>query len=280
MASGPVPPEPPARRPRTDEPLLGVVELSAGYGRILALRSVSIEVRAGEAVTIIGGNGAGKTTLLRTVAGLMRPRSGRVLLEGRDVTGRPAEAMVRAGISLVPEGRHVFPGLSVWDNLALGAYHRRREANLREEIDEVFDLFPALGARARQAAGTLSGGEQQMLAIGRGLMSKPRLLLLDEPSLGLAPLTSREVMKRLLTLRERGTTVLLVEQNARAALRVASRGYVLERGAVAVAGAREELLEDPGVRAAYLGRGFQEVSHEVDQPVAVAGPKAGEGEGP
>jgi len=234
-------------------PLLATRGLHAAYGRILALRGVDLEVYQGEVVAVIGANGAGKTTLLRTVAGLMAPSSGRILLEGREVSGYPAEEMVRLGVALVPEGRQVFYGLSVWDNLMLGAYHRRRQASLRRDVEEVFALFPVLAERRHQAAGNLSGGEQQMLAIGRALMARPRLLMLDEPSLGLAPKVVRDVMGRLLELRARGVTVLVAEQHARAALAIADRAYVLERGCIALSGNREMLLEEPAVRTAYLG---------------------------
>ncbi|MGH2801471.1 MAG: ABC transporter ATP-binding protein [Thermoleophilaceae bacterium] len=238
--------------------MLSVSGLSVSYGGIRAVRSVSLRVEAGEAVAILGPNGAGKTTLLNTLAGLRRPTEGTVLLDGREVTGRRAERLVNDGIALVPEGRGVFGGLSVADNLMLGAYRRRREDGLPEDLDEVLELFPVLRERARQRASTLSGGEQQMLAIGRALMAKPRLLLLDEPSLGLAPLAVRQVVARLVELRDRGRTILLVEQNTRAALRVATRGYLLQRGEVALEGTREQLLETPSVKAAYLGRGATE----------------------
>jgi branched-chain amino acid transport system ATP-binding protein len=232
--------------------LLSVSGLSVHYGGIRAVRSVALEVEPGEAVAILGPNGAGKTTLLRSLAGLERPAEGTVELVGRDVTGAGAERLVRAGIALVPEGRGVFADLSVRDNLLLGAYHRRSRT---EGLDDVLSLFPILRDRARQRAGTLSGGEQQMLAIGRALMARPKLLLLDEPSLGLAPLAIRQVVDRLLDLRARGTTILLVEQNIRAALRVATRGYLLRRGEVVLAGTSDELRQAPGVAAAYLGAG-------------------------
>jgi|FaiFalDrversion3_1042247.scaffolds.fasta_scaffold00970_2 branched-chain amino acid transport system ATP-binding protein len=235
-------------------PLLSVQGLRAAYGRIQALQGVDLEVWPGEVVAVIGPNGAGKTTLLRVVAGLMAPLAGKVLLDGRAVAGRPAEEMVRLGVALVPEGRQVFYALSVWDNLLLGAYHRRRGADLRRDLQEVFQLFPALAERRRQPAGTLSGGEQQMLAIGRALMARPRLLMLDEPSLGLAPKVVRDVMARLAELRQRGVTILVAEQHARAALAVADRAYVLERGRIVLSGSRERLQEEPAVKAAYLGR--------------------------
>jgi branched-chain amino acid transport system ATP-binding protein len=215
--------------------------------------AVDLTIEAGEAMAIVGANGAGKTTLLATLAGLMAPQTGTVRLEGRDVTGLPAERMIRVGVALVPEGREIFAGLSVRDNLALGAYSRRGETSVGGYLEEVFALFPVLRARLGQRAGSLSGGEQQMLAIGRGLMARPRLLLLDEPSLGLAPLAIHEVTERLLTLKERGLTLLVVEQNIKVAGRIADRVHVLERGRTVASGGRE-ILTDPGVVAAHLGR--------------------------
>ena len=234
-------------------PLLTVSELSVHYGRINALRSVSLAIEAGAAVAILGPNGAGKTTLLRTLAGLARPSGGSVRLKGRDVTGTRAERLVRAGVALVPEGRGVFADLTVRDNLILGRYRRRRRRGMPEDLDDVFSLFPILGDRARQRAGTLSGGEQQMLAIGRALMAKPQLLMLDEPSLGLAPLAVRQVVDRLLELRARGITILLVEQNTRVAMQLATRGYLLQRGRVLLEGTSAELRASPRTKAAYLG---------------------------
>jgi len=237
--------------------LLEVRGLSARYGAVAALRDVSLEVRAGELVALIGANGAGKSTLLRTIAGLMAPSSGRVTLEGRDVTGRPPEAILRSGIALVPERRRVFADLTVLDNLELGGYALPRGADFRRRldagVDEAYRLFPVLHRRRAQLAGTLSGGEQQMLAIGRALMSRPRLLLCDEPSLGLAPLVVQEIMRLLAALRAAGTTILLVEQNARMALRAADRAYVLETGSVVLAGSGAELLDNDELKAAYLG---------------------------
>ena len=241
--------------------LLSVRHLDTRYGGVRALDGVSLEVAAGEAVAILGPNGAGKTTLLRTLAGLVRPAGGSVVFEGRDVTGRPAEQLVRDGIALVPEGRGMFAGLSVHDNLVLGAYCRRGERGL----DDIYALFPILAERGRQRAGTLSGGEQQMLAIGRALMARPRVLMLDEPSLGLAPLAVRQVFERLSELRDRGTTILLVEQNVRAALRVATRGYVLRRGAVVLEAAAGRLLDANVVRA-YLGHGRMATDDEEVVP--------------
>lgn len=232
--------------------------LTKSYGSVTALNSLDITVSGG-ITGLVGANGAGKSTLLRALAGLHRPSAGRVQFEGHDITGMCAEKIVRNGLSLVPEGRQVFAELSVRDNLLLGAYHRRRTSGVADTIEEIFTLFPRLRERTRQLAGTLSGGEQQMLALGRALMAEPHLLLLDEPSLGLAPLAVREVFDRIALLAQTGTTVLLVEQNTRAALRVASRGYVLNRGKIVTAGAREDLLKDPKVEAAYLGRGFEDL---------------------
>jgi branched-chain amino acid transport system ATP-binding protein len=237
--------------------LLEISELCARYGSIEALQGVSLEVRAGEMVALIGANGAGKSTLLRTITGLLLPTGGRVRLDGRDLTGRSPEEILRAGIALVPERRRVFAGLTVLDNLHLGGYAlpRGREFRRRLEhgVEEAYRLFPVLRQRRDQLAGTLSGGEQQMLAIGRALMSRPRLLLCDEPSLGLAPRVVHEIMRLLAMLRDTGTTVLLVEQNARMALRAADRAYVLEAGRVALAGTGAALLEDDQLKVAYLG---------------------------
>lgn len=236
--------------------LLEIRDLSTFYGPIRALNQVNLDVRPGEIVALIGANGAGKTTLLNTISGLLAPRQGRIIFEGRDIAGRPPETVVRTGISLVPERRQIFATLSVRDNLLLGAYHRsRREGNLLPaDIASMFDLFPILGKRCAQMGGTLSGGEQQMLALARGLMSKPRLLLLDEPSVGLAPLMVGEILRIVAELRTRGTTILLVEQNARAALRVADRGYLLDNGRIVLEGTANELTENTDVQRAYLGR--------------------------
>ena len=231
--------------------------MSARYGPVPALRDVSLEVRAGELVALIGANGAGKSTLLRAIAGLVAPAAGRVALDGRDVTGQAPEAMIRAGVALVPERRRVFAPLTVLDNLELGGYALPRGHDFRSRleagVEEAYRLFPVLRRRRDQLAGTLSGGEQQMLAIGRALMTRPRLLLCDEPSLGLAPLVVAEIMRLLSTLREAGTTILLVEQNARMALRSADRAYVLEVGSVVLSGAATDLLQDDQLKAAYLG---------------------------
>jgi branched-chain amino acid transport system ATP-binding protein len=231
--------------------LLRVEGLEVRYGGVQALRGVGLEVEAGAIVALLGSNGAGKSTLLRAISGLVRPSAGRVRLEGVDVTGRPPEAIVRLGCSQVPEGRRVFGNLSVLENLQMGGYPRRgREA---ESLERVFALFPRLRERLAQPAGTLSGGEQQMLAIGRALMAAPSLLLLDEPSLGLSPLLVQRIFAIVREINRQGTTVLLVEQNARQALRLAGRAYVLETGSLALSGPAAELARDPRVREAYLG---------------------------
>jgi branched-chain amino acid transport system ATP-binding protein len=236
--------------------LLNVRDVNTYYGNIHALKGVSLEVDAGEIVTVIGANGAGKTTLLNTICGIMRPASGAIVFDGEPIAGLSPDKIVRVGISQVPERRQVFSTLNVLDNLLLGAYLRHRKepkAQIRADLDFVFEIFPILKERQRQTGGTLSGGEQQMLALGRGLMAKPRLLLLDEPSLGLAPLLVREIFRVAGELRDRGTTILLVEQNARAALKLADRGYVLETGRVVVEGTSQEMLDDRRVQQAYLG---------------------------
>ena len=236
--------------------LLEVKTANTYYGNIHALKDVSLEVNRGEIVTVIGANGAGKTTLLNTISGVLHANRGELLLEGRPITRLSPDKIVRLGISQVPERRQVFSTLNVLDNLLLGAYLRHGKET-REEIEKdlefVFEIFPVLKERRTQMGGTLSGGEQQMLALGRGLMAKPKILLLDEPSLGLAPLLVREIFRVAGELREHGTTILLVEQNARAALRLADRGYVMETGSVVLEGRSEELLADERVQDAYLG---------------------------
>jgi len=236
--------------------LLEVRNVSTFYGQIQALKGVSLEVAEGEIVALIGANGAGKTTLLRTISGLLHPREGEILFDGRSIQGMFPEQIVALGISHVPERRQIFGTMSVLDNLILGAYHRfRREDQkaIQRDLEFVFEIFPILKERQQQLAGTLSGGQQQMLAVGRGLMARPRLLLLDEPSLGLAPLLVRELFAVVAELREHGTTILLAEQNARAALRVADRGYVLEVGHTVFQGTAQELVHDEMVQKAYLG---------------------------
>jgi branched-chain amino acid transport system ATP-binding protein len=237
-------------------PLLQLESVSSYYGQIKALDALSLHVDAGEIVTLIGANGAGKTTLLNNVSGLIQPSTGRILYDDQDITGRSAVHIVRQGISHVPEHRQLFSTMTVYENLILGAYHRYRRTNkkdLQQEVEEVYNLFPILAERREQLAGTLSGGEQQMLAIGRGLMAKPRLILLDEPSLGLAPLLVKNLFQTIVALRDSGRTVLLVEQNARAALRLADRAYVLEAGSLVLEGPAGRLLQDGRVQTAYLG---------------------------
>jgi branched-chain amino acid transport system ATP-binding protein len=234
-------------------PLLELTAIRAGYGDFQALFDISLEVRAGEIVTLIGANGAGKTTTLRVISGAVRATSGTVRFDGHDVTGLPAHTMPERGISHVPEGRQLFPFMTVEENLDLGAYNPRSRARARETLDEMLQLFPRLQERRRQLAGTLSGGEQQMVAIARGLMAAPRLVLLDEPSLGLSPKVTEEVFGRVQDIRKRGVTVLIVEQNVVDALSIADRGYVVENGRVVMQGDAKDLLRDEKVRAAYLG---------------------------
>jgi branched-chain amino acid transport system ATP-binding protein len=237
-------------------PLLSVEDLAVAYGPVRALRGVSLEVRRGEVVAVLGPNGAGKSTLLRAIAGVVPPASGRVVHAGERIDGLSPEDVVRRGIALVPEGRMVFPGLTVRENLLVGAISRRDAAGIAEDLEGILGMFPVLGERAGQLAGTLSGGEQQMLAIGRALMSRPSLLLLDEPSLGLAPIVVDRVFELIAGLRERGVTVLLVEQNVHRALELADRGYVLAVGRVALSGTGEELRgAEGGLHRAYLGIG-------------------------
>jgi branched-chain amino acid transport system ATP-binding protein len=233
--------------------MLQVSNLNVYYGVIQALHDVSLEVRAGEIVTLIGSNGAGKSTSLMTLSGVVEPRSGTITFEGKCLNDMPAHERVVAGVVQSPEGRRVFAEMSVAENLELGSYARRDKANLKGELDGVFEMFPRLKERRNQAAGTLSGGEQQMLAIGRALMSKPKLLLLDEPSLGLAPLLVKEIFSNLKKIRARGVTVLLVEQNAHLALEIADRAYVLETGRVVMEGNAKEIAANPRVKEAYLG---------------------------
>ncbi len=234
-------------------PFLEVTGLEVAYGKIKALRGVSLTVDKGEIVTLIGANGAGKSTTVRTLAGLHRPLAGRVVFEGKETTGQPAEAIVRRGLCLAPEGRRIFPRMSVYENLLMGAYTRRNDAEIKSDIDRAFGLFPKLQERAKQLAGTLSGGEQQMLAIGRALMARPKLLMLDEPSLGLAPILVETIFNIIREINEQGTAVLLVEQNAYKALEVAHRGYVLETGVIVQTGTGKELLASEEVQKAYLG---------------------------
>jgi len=238
-----------------EPPMLEVENIEAGYGPIRALDGVSLEVAAGELVAIIGANGAGKTTLLMAISGVVPTRGGEVRFEGRSVTGLEPHEIVRLGIGHAPEGRRIFPRLTVRENLELGGFTRSDRVEMRRDIDEICGLFPVLGQRMGQMGGTLSGGEQQMLALGRALVGRPRLLLLDEPSLGLAPLVVAKIFEVIASLSARGIAVVLVEQNARAALKLASRGYVLETGRITLTGSGTELAHDRRVRDAYLGEG-------------------------
>ena len=242
--------------------MLTLTSVEASYGRAKALRGVSLHVDPGEIVTLIGANGAGKSTILKTISGIVRADAGSIKFDAREISVWTAGGIVRAGLSHVPEGRQLFGALSVQDNLRLGAYVRQQRSSKREvmaSMHEQFERFPILCERRTQRAGSLSGGEQQMLALARGLMSGPRLLLLDEPSLGLAPMIARQFFQTVSRLRDEGLTVLLVEQNARAALQIADRGYVLETGRIVLEGTAQELLDNPEVQRAYLGKGYTEV---------------------
>ena len=236
-------------------PLLALEGLKVSYGGIQAVKGIDLVVGRGELVCLIGANGAGKTTTLKGVTGLQPVSGGTVRYDGEDVTGRPAFELVRRGLAMVPEGRGVFGALSIEENLAMGAYIRSDKAGIREDVERAFALFPRLKERRRQTAGTLSGGEQQMLAMARALMSRPRLLLLDEPSMGLAPLMVQKVFETVIAVSREGVTILLIEQNAKLALEVSHRGYVMESGTITLAGEAKALLHDPKIRAAYLGVG-------------------------
>jgi branched-chain amino acid transport system ATP-binding protein len=246
--------------------LLEVTDLHVHYGKIEAIGGISLTVDEGEIVTLIGANGAGKTTTLKTISGLRRPSAGRVRFAGRDITGVAGHQRVRLGLSQAPEGRGIFPGMTVLENLEMGAYARARR-NKTTRLDDVLTLFPRLAERRKQQGGTLSGGEQQMLAIGRALMAEPKLLLLDEPSMGLAPLIVSQIFSILREINESGSTILLVEQNAVQALTLSHRAYVLETGRIVASGSASALLDDPAVRSAYLGA-------EVPGAVAEEGPPA------
>ncbi len=242
--------------------LLQLKSVSAYYGHLQALKAVSLHVNEGEVVALLGANGAGKTTTLNAISGVVRPRAGSIAFDGTEIAGRAPDRIVGLGLVQVPEGRQIFTDLTVKENMIVGAYRRYRSGHGREveaDTERMVDLFPVLGERLHLPAGTLSGGQQQMLAIARALMSCPRMLLLDEPSLGLAPALVAEVMGVVARLREAGTTILLVEQNALASLRVADRGYVLETGRTVLEGTSEELLRDREVRRAYLGKDFEEI---------------------
>ena len=242
----------PANTLPVDTTILRLADVHTYYGNIHALKGLSIEVKRGEIVTLIGANGAGKTTTLKTISGLLHPREGTVEFDGRDISKTPAHELVRAGIGHAPEGRRIFSRLTVVENLQMGGF-TRPSTELTEDIDRVMGFFPRLRERTHQQGGTLSGGEQQMLAIGRALMSRPRVLLLDEPSLGLAPILVQQIFGIIRDIKEQGTTILLVEQNALQALSIADRGYVLQTGQVVLTGSASDLREDETVRKAYLG---------------------------
>ncbi len=242
--------------------MLTIRNLKSYYGRMQALKGVSLHVEEGEVVSLIGANGAGKTTLLNSIVGLVSSRTGQILFSDTDIIQRNPRQIIRMGVSLVPEGRQLFAPLTVIDNLVLGAYQRYRKdkkSEIKSDLEKVFVLFPILKERKSQIAGTLSGGEQQMLAIGRSLMARPKLILMDEPSMGLAPLITTQIFQIISELHKQGTTILLVEQNAEAALRISSRAYVIETGRVVLQGMSQELLHNQEVRRAYLGREYKEV---------------------
>ncbi|MEU9984184.1 ABC transporter ATP-binding protein [Streptomyces sp. NPDC050856] len=233
--------------------LLEVQDLRVAYGKIEAVKGISFSVGAGEVVTLIGTNGAGKTTTLRTLSGLLEPLAGTITFDGRPLRKVPAHKIVALGLAHSPEGRHIFPRMSIEDNLRLGAFLRNDKPGIEKDIQRAYDLFPILGERRKQAAGTLSGGEQQMLAMGRALMSQPKLLMLDEPSMGLSPIMMQKIMETISALKEQGTTILLVEQNAQAALSLADQAYVMETGTIKLSGTGQDLLHDESVRKTYLG---------------------------
>ncbi|WP_027363674.1 ABC transporter ATP-binding protein [Desulfotruncus alcoholivorax] len=233
--------------------MLNIENIDVNYGAIRALVQVSLEVNEGEIVALIGANGAGKSTTLRSISGLVKPQSGKIIFEGKEIHNFPPHKVVEIGISQVPEGRRVFPLMTVLENLELGAFSRKDRAGIKEDINNIFLRFPRLEERKQQPAGTLSGGEQQMLAIGRALMSRPKLLLMDEPSMGLAPMLVQEIFNIVKEINQTGTTILLVEQNARMALSIANRAYVLETGSLAMSGSAKELAENEEVQKAYLG---------------------------
>ena len=234
-------------------PLLQLRKVEVAYGGIHAVKGIDLDVGQGELVCLIGANGAGKTTTLKGICGLLPVKAGKILYDGADITGKPAFQLVRRGLAMVPEGRGVFGALTIEENLAMGAYIRSDRDGIKADIERVYHLFPRLKERRRQTAGTMSGGEQQMLAMGRAMMSRPRLLLLDEPSMGLAPLMVQKVFETIVTISGEGVTILLIEQNAKLALEVSRCGYVMESGDVILSGDASSLLHDPKVRAAYLG---------------------------
>lgn len=237
---------------KMSEPILKIEDLQVNYGGIEAVKGISFEVQEGQIVTLIGSNGAGKSSTLRTISGLVKPSGGKIMFAGEDITGKDPTQIVTQGVTLVPEGRRIFPDMTVLENLKIGAYLRKDD--LSEDIAWVYELFPRLKERSWQLAGTLSGGEQQMLAVARALMSRPKVIMMDEPSLGLAPLVVKGIFDIIKEINKRGVTVLLIEQNANMALHTADRGYVMETGEIILEGAGRELLENPVIREAYLGK--------------------------
>lgn len=233
--------------------MLKIEDINVYYGNIHALKGVSLDINEGEIVTLIGANGAGKSTLLKTISGLLKPKNGNILFEGQSISGKVAQAIVKQGLSHVPEGRRVFANMSVEENLELGAYLRKDKQGIKEDFEKVYSLFPRLLERRKQLSGTLSGGEQQMLAMGRALMARPKLLLLDEPSMGLAPLLVKTIFRIIEEINKSGTTILLVEQNANMALSIADRAYVIETGKIVLSGSSDELNQSDQIRMAYLG---------------------------
>ncbi|MBP3792973.1 MAG: ABC transporter ATP-binding protein [Ruminococcus sp.] len=233
--------------------MLEIKDLCVNYGVIKALKGITFEVNEGEVIALIGANGAGKTTTLHTITGLLNARSGSIVLDGKDITKTPAHKIVKMGIAHVPEGRRIFQNLTVLDNIRLGAFTRKDKDGIAQDVEKVYKLFPRLEERKNQVAGTLSGGEQQMLAMGRALMSKPRIVVMDEPSMGLSPILVSEIFDIIQSIRQQGTTVLLVEQNAKKALSIADRAYVLETGKIVLSGKASDLINDESVKKAYLG---------------------------
>ncbi len=246
--------------------LLTLTDVEINYGGIRAVKSISLDVNEGELVTLIGANGAGKTTTLKAITGLLKPAGGTIIYGGQSVIGTPPHKLAAAGLVLVPEGRGVFPGLTIEENLQMGAYTRNDRAQIKVDIEEKFTLFPRLKERAKQTAGTLSGGEQQMLAISRALMARPKLLLLDEPSMGLAPIMVQKIFEVIRDVSKTGVTILLIEQNAALALQVSTRGYVMDGGIITLSGESKALLANPKVREAYLG---EDVAVDADAELAV-----------
>ncbi|MDF9760385.1 branched-chain amino acid transport system ATP-binding protein [Peribacillus simplex] len=233
--------------------MLKIEDINVYYGNIQALKGISLSINEGEIVTLIGANGAGKSTMLKTISGLLKPKQGKIMYEGQPIGGKAAQSIVKMGISHVPEGRRVFANMTVEENLQLGAYLRKDKAGIKQDMEKVYELFPRLLERLKQQSGTLSGGEQQMLAMGRALMAKPRLLLLDEPSMGLAPLLVKQIFHIIEEINKTGTTILLVEQNANLALSIADRAYVVETGRIVLSGKSEELTASEEIKNAYLG---------------------------